>query len=114
MLITQKILNKIFFIKDVWAENGAQQDQDISVEFPNPITATNIQELIASLTNWFINIGLAIAVLMIIYGGFMFITAGGKEDRVTTGRKIVTWSVIGLGVLLLAKGAEFVIRSFLV
>ena len=97
-------------IKEVWAIEG---EQGGPVEFSNPIHAQNIQELIASITNWLINIGLAIAVLMLIYGALVFITAGGVETRVTQGRKILTWSVIGLATLLLAKGAEFVIRSFL-
>ncbi|MFH1392372.1 MAG: hypothetical protein ABIG90_01665 [bacterium] len=85
-----------------------------TVTFPPPIASTTIQALIASITNWLINIGLAIAVLMLIYGALVFITAGGVETRVTQGKKILTWSVIGLATLLLAKGVEFVIRSFLV
>jgi len=84
-----------------------------SVKFDNPISSPTIQALIASITNWLINIGLAIAVLMLIYGALVFITAGGVPDKITQGKKILTWSVIGLATLLLAKGAEFVIRSFL-
>lgn len=94
-------------IKEVWA------DTKEPIKFKNPISSPTIQALIADITNWLINIGLAIAVLMLIYGALVFITAGGVEDKVTKGKRILTWSVVGLGVLLLAKGAEFVIRSFL-
>ena len=97
-------------IKEVWAD---EPTKPIPVGFPSPIASETIQDLIASITNWLINIGLAIAVLMLIYGALVFITAGGVETRVTQGRKILTWSVIGLATLLLAKGAEFIIRSFL-
>lgn len=96
----------------ICVEKSATTSGD-SVEFDNPISSPTIQALIASITNWLINIGLAIAVLMLIYGALVFVTAGGVEARVTKGKNILTWSVIGLATLLLAKGAEFVIRSFL-
>lgn len=83
------------------------------IKFTNPIHADNIQELIASVTTWLITFGLAIAVLMLIYGGLLFVTAAGSEEKVTNARRILTWSVVGIAVLLLAKGIEFVIRSFL-
>jgi hypothetical protein len=43
-----------------------------------------------------------LVVVMIIYGGFMWITAAGKEDRVTKGRQIIVWAAIGAIVVSIA------------
>lgn len=43
-----------------------------------------------------------IAVIMILYGGFMWMTAGGNEEKVASAKKIISAAVIGLIVVLLA------------
>lgn len=40
--------------------------------------------------------------VLILYGGFLWMTAGGNEEQVTKARKLVTNSVIGLLIVLLA------------
>ena len=39
---------------------------------------------------------------MIIYGGFVWLTAGGSEDRIATAKKVISAAVIGLIIVLLA------------
>ncbi len=43
-----------------------------------------------------------IFVILIIYGGFMWMTAGGKEQQVESAKKIITNSVIGIAIVMLA------------
>jgi hypothetical protein len=38
----------------------------------------------------------SIALVMFIYGGFMWMTAGGNTDRIKKGRDVLTWATIGL------------------
>jgi len=73
----------------------------------------DIIKLIDRIANWFEIIVLAIAVLMLIYGGFIYITSGGDSDKAGTARKLLTYAIIGIAVVLLAWGAESLIRSFL-
>lgn len=40
----------------------------------------------------------AVAVLFVIYGGFVLLTAGGSQERVKSGRKILFNTVIGLAI----------------
>jgi len=46
-------------------------------------------------------LGLA-AVIMIIYGGVIWMTAAGNEERVTKAKKILKYAVIGLVIILLS------------
>ncbi len=43
------------------------------------------------------------AVIGIIIGGFMFVTAAGDSGKVSTGKKTITYSVVGLIIIALAR-----------
>ena len=58
-------------------------------------TVINIIKLVLGL------LGL-IAVIMVIYGGFLWLTAGGNEENVEKGKKVISAAVIGLIIILLA------------
>ena len=53
-------------------------------------------------TNTVLFIAGALAVIMIIYGSIRFMTAHGNEKQVESARLIVTYSVIGLIIAILA------------
>lgn len=54
----------------------------------------------------FINLALGflgvLVVLMIIYGGFLWLTSAGQEDKVTKGKHIIVWAAIGAIVISIA------------
>jgi hypothetical protein len=53
-----------------------------------------------------------IAVVIIIFGGFKWMTAAGAEDKVEEAKKLITAGVIGLVIILAAFGiSSFVIDS---
>jgi len=51
-----------------------------------------------------------IAVVIMLYGGFVWMTAAGNEDKVASAKKIIAAGVIGLIVIL----AAFLIVNFVV
>lgn len=70
-------------------------------QFPNPIDST-FEELLGKLVEWIKGIALVLAPLVIIYGGFLHITAAGRPEQSTKGKKIILYGVIGLIVVLIA------------
>ena len=55
-----------------------------------------------------------IAVIIILLGGFKWMTAGGNEDKVGEAKKMMTQGLIGLIIILAAYGiASFVIEKAL-
>lgn len=55
-----------------------------------------------------------IAVVLILYGGFKWMTSGGAEDKVKAAKQLIIQGVIGLVVILSAYAiAQFVITSLL-
>ena len=64
-----------------------------------------------SITNWVFLFLIAIAVLMIIVSGFMFVTAGGDTEKTKKARDYMMYAAIGIGVSLLAKAVPTIVKA---
>lgn len=55
-----------------------------------------------------------IAIVIILYGGFVWLTSGGNEDKVGSAKKIITAGVIGLVIIFVSYAiASFVIDQLI-
>ena len=61
-----------------------------------------LSNILKNATNIVLFVAGALAVIMIIYGAIRFMTAHGNEKQVESARLIVTYSVIGLIIAILA------------
>lgn len=53
-----------------------------------------------------------VAVSLIVYAGFLWMTGGGNEDNVTKAKSILVTSIIGLAIILAAYSiTQFVFRN---
>lgn len=68
-----------------------------------PTKYTKIEELIESISNWIFYIALVLAPLMFVLGGAYLITAAGDDNRIKTGKSIITWTIVGLIVIFMVK-----------
>lgn len=77
----------------------------ISTAFPS-VSGLNENSTIGDVFVYVIKIALAIAfavaVVFVIYGGYLYITSGGNEEQATTGRRTVTYAVIGIIIIILS------------
>lgn len=71
-----------------------------SVNIVNPIHATNITTLIYDVLTGVIKIGMPILVLAIIYSGFLFVAAQGNEEKLSTAKTSLLYTLIGAAILL--------------
>lgn len=94
---------------------AATEDEDVSVdvEFVNPITDDTLDKVINNLIDFVFTIALVVCPIVIIIGGFMFVTASGDPKKLETGKKIIFWALIGLAIAIMAKGIVILIRALL-
>ncbi len=87
----------------------------MALEIPNPLGsgASTIPQLIDKIATWLLEIGLVISTIIILYAAFLFMTSGGSAEKVTTARKTLLYAIIGITVLLLAKGVTTLIQNVL-
>ncbi|MDP3685909.1 MAG: hypothetical protein Q8R32_03710 [bacterium] len=75
----------------------------------NPIGCDDIGACILKVVNYVLGLAGVLALAGIVYGGFMYITAAGNQDRVESGKNAVMYAVIGLIVI----GLSFAILRFI-
>ena len=75
------------------------QGQQITII--NPFKQDTIKGLIETIVNdILIPIGAVIAVMMIMYAGFMYVTAKGDPGQIKKAHDALLWAVIGAAILL--------------
>jgi len=86
-----------------------------TITIPNPLGSAgrDIPTLIDTIATWLLGIGSTIAVIIVIWAAFLFMTSGGNQQKVTQARQTLWYAIIGLTVLLLAKGVTSLIQNFL-
>lgn len=96
----------LFFVKFSYAAElnlGLSQVEQV-IDLPT----SDVRVVIAKIINVALGfLGIAV-VLLILYGGFVWMTAGGDEKKIETAKKIITNAVIGLIIIVLS----FAISSF--
>ncbi len=62
-----------------------------------------IQDIVTTIVNIFSVIVGIVAVIMIIYGGFKYITSGGDSGNITSAKNTIIYAIIGLVIVALAQ-----------
>jgi len=75
---------------------SAQKDEPVTVSITPPIDARSIPQLINGIIDVLLGVVGAIALIMFIYGGIMWMTSAGNEARITKGQETLRWATVGL------------------
>lgn len=87
---------------------------DLGVEYGTftGLGTKDIRETVAQIINVALGLLGIVAVVIVIAGGFTWMTAGGNEEKVDSAKKMIFAGVIGLAIILSAYAiARFVITS---
>jgi len=99
----------MFFITKT-EEVGAQ----IGIDMKNPISTSDFGEIVQNFLLWILSVAGVITIFMLVFGGIMYMTAGGDEQKVATAKKVATWTIIGLGLILISYSIIAVLDQILV
>jgi len=82
-----------------------------SEDLNNPLGIKNVNSLIGRAINSLMGIVGALALLMFVYGGLVWMTSSGSQDKVKKGKDIMLWAAVGLVIIFSAYGlTKFVIN----
>lgn len=71
---------------------------------PDPAAAgSNVNDIVATVINIFSWVVGVVSVIMIIYGGFKYITSGGDAGGVTAAKNTILYAIVGLVIVALAQ-----------
>lgn len=74
-----------------------------------------LMDFLTRILEFIVRIGAIIVILMLVYVGFLFVTARGEPGKITTARQALLWTVVGalilLGAEVIAKGIEATVKA---
>ena len=94
----------IFNVATVGAQTGSLIDTTDNPDVVAGATgdATSFRILAKRIVDYFLTFLGFIAVIMIIYGGILYVTAAGEQEKIDTAKKILMYAAIGIIVILLS------------
>lgn len=79
----------------------------------NLLVVDNIQQLVALVLGWVVNIGAVVVTLAFVWAGFKFVSARGNPEGIASAKRTFFWTVVGTIVLLGAQTLAAVIENTL-
>ncbi len=85
----------------------------VAATISNPLGFGTVTSFLQHIHTSLIKIAVPLSAVMIIWGGFQWMTAGANPEGVTAARKTITYALIGLAVVLLAQWIIAVVKNIL-
>jgi hypothetical protein len=105
---------KKFFLSGISTIIGFGSTHFVSAQLVNPLEAETFSQLISKIISIVAEIGLPLAVVVLMYAGFLFVTARGNEEQIKTAKKVFFWAIVGTALILGAWVIAEAINEFLV
>lgn len=70
--------------------------------------ALSLYQIATNILNFLLSIAGIVAIIFLVVGGLTYITAYGEEKRIETGKKIITYAVIGIALIM---GALVIVKQ---
>jgi uncharacterized membrane protein len=73
-------------------------------------TERSLPEFVGTIIKWVIGLIGVVLVALFVYGGVVYATSAGNEDRIEMGKKIMMYAVIGVAIIAFA----FLITDYII
>ena len=93
-------------------EPGIEQPADEAC-ICNPILGEDFAFIVNNIIDFIFKLAIFVAPLMVVIGGFMFLTSAGDIQKVAQGRRLMIWAAVGFAIILLAKALMAMLTSIL-
>jgi len=92
------------FFHNLLINPALANDKSRTYTLESPLGAKDIPELLSAIAKYLVIIGGPLATVIIIFGAYQMLTAGGNPEKYETGKKTIFYAVIGLVVILVGSG----------
>jgi len=69
---------------------------------PSLVQQTNLRDYVVNIVNFVLGFLGLVAVIIVIYGGFVYVTAAGSEEKTGKGKKSIMYAMIGIVIILIS------------
>jgi sterol desaturase/sphingolipid hydroxylase (fatty acid hydroxylase superfamily) len=107
----KKTFLKIFFLSTIFLTLFFNTAKGVEIE--SPIRFRTIEEIVDKTIDRIFGIGIILAPLMVVIGGIYILAAGGDPNKVSKGKEVIKWAIVGLAIILFSKGIQQLIKQIL-
>ncbi len=118
-LVVFAVLLGLVFVPLVFATNGegrtggAEGRTGDGITLPDPLGGKDFITILKQIVNFLILAAIPITALMIIYGAYQIMFAGGDTEKVKTGKNTILYTVIAFVIILLAWSIIAILQNIL-
>jgi len=88
-------------IKELWIQGACG---NINLNLPNEfLVFYGICNFLTGAINWLVLIAGIGALIVMLWGGYLMITAGGEDQKISQGKNAILWALIGIVFIIAAK-----------
>ena len=102
-----------YFVFGQTMKGGLQELGQASGYQTSGISETTISSIAGTAVSVFLSILGIIFIVLMLYGGYLWMTAGGKEEQLTKAKELIQAAVIGLIIIVAAYAISFFIFNWL-
>jgi len=102
-----------YFVFGQTMKGGLQELGQASGYQTSGISETTVSEIAGIAVKTFLSILGIIFIVLMLYGGYLWMTAGGKEEQLTKAKELIQAAVIGLIIIVAAYAISFFIFNWL-
>lgn len=85
-----------------------------AIEIKNPLGAgATFDTIITNITKFANSLLAPLSALMVLIAGFLYLTAGGNQEKVKLAHRTIIWALVGIGLVILANSARIIITQVL-
>ncbi|MFA5070511.1 MAG: Ig-like domain-containing protein [Patescibacteria group bacterium] len=77
------------------------------------LTTVNLKTLVINIIRWFLGIISLVAVAYLIYGGILWLTSAGNEEKIKKAKKTILNAIIGVIIVLLSWAIFLLVTHFI-
>ena len=101
----------VFFVLPFLASAQGVDGRAGGTQILNPNTNADLNAVLTSLFKAISEVGAMLLAIMIIWTGFLFVTAGGNDAKLATAKKSLIWIVVGGAIVIGATGIAELIKQ---
>lgn len=79
----------------------------------SPDPQFNISLFVANVLSWAFGLLIVIAVLFVLYAAFLYLTAGGDEEKIKQAKNYIIYAVVALVVGAISQALIAIVNNFL-
>ena len=102
-----------FILPNVVAQAQPSVVSSGSISIDPPTTHKTFEAFVQAIVKFVFYIAMAIAPIMIIVAGFLFLTSAGDPKKIETAKAVLMYTLIGLAICLMATGIIKLINQVL-